>query len=238
MILLALPFLGGNLVPNQIKIILGVILTMFMLPWQPALPPDADAMPLLAFLVSMVKEVIIGAMAGMAATLIFGVFQVAAKMMEMSAGFSAAQIFNPTLGDTGSAYDQLFVIIIYLYFFAINGHHIFLIGLTRTFQLLPVNSPLDSLISMGMGRFLELFTMMITSGIQMALPIVGAILLADVTLGLLNKVAPQIQVFFLGINIKIWVGLLGIILVLSFMAPTIRSMFNMMGNMMTKLLGA
>ncbi|MCE1253004.1 MAG: flagellar biosynthetic protein FliR [Anaerolineae bacterium] len=238
MILLAMPFLGGNLVPNQVKIGLGVILTMFMLPWQPALPPNADAMPLFGFLVSMIKEIIIGAMAGMAATLVFGIFQVAAKMMEMSAGFSAAQIFNPTLGDTGSAYDQLFMIIIYLYFFAVNGHHIFLIGLQHTFQVLPINSPLDNLINMGTARFMELFTMMITSGIQMALPIVGAILLADITLGLLNKVAPQIQVFFLGINIKIWIGLLGVILTLSFMAPMIRNTFSMMGKMMTKLLGA
>jgi flagellar biosynthesis protein FliR len=238
MIMLAMPFLGGSLVINQVKIALGVILTMFLLPWQPVLSPDAEALPLLTFAIGIFQEMVIGALSGMAVSLIFGVFQVAAKMLEMSAGFSAGQVFNPTLNDTGSAYDQFFAIMIYLYFFAINGYHVFLIGLQRTFVVLPVHSSLDKIISMGSERLLELFGTMIISGIQISLPVMGAILLADITLGLLSKVAPQIQVFFLGLNVKILVGFLGAALILSYAAPTIRNLLNMIGTMMTKLLGA
>jgi flagellar biosynthesis protein FliR len=238
MIMLALPFLGGSLVINQVKIVLGIILTMFMLPWQPVLPANAEALPMLTFAVGVFQEMVIGALAGMAVSLIFGTFQVAAKMLEMSAGFSAGQIFNPTLNDTGSAYDQFFMIIMYLYFFTINGYHTFLIGLQRTFVVLPVHSSIDKLIVAGPTRLLELFSTMIVSGIQIALPIVGAILLADITLGLLSKVAPQIQVFFLGLNVKIFVGFLGIALVLSYIVPNMRNMLNAIGTIMTKLLGA
>ena len=85
---------------------------------------------------------------------------------------------------------------------------------------------------------LTLFSTIIASGVQMALPIVGAILLADISFGLLNKVAPQIQVFFLGINVKIMAGLIGVALTLSYVMPTMRSMFNNLGVLMAKLLGA
>jgi len=239
MIMLALPFLGGSLIPNQVKIGLGILLSMFIFPWQSTQTTSAaDAMPLIAFLEAILEELIVGAMAGMAVTMIFGVFQVAAKMMEMSAGFSSAQIFNPTLNDTGSAYDQFFMLIIYLYFFAINGHHVFLIGLQKTFEAFPVNSGIDKLMTLTPDRLVTLFSMIITSGVQMALPITGAILLADITFGLLNKVAPQIQVFFLGINIKILIGFLGVGLTLSYVAPTVRSMINSIGVVMSRLLGA
>ena len=200
MIMLTLPFLGGSQVPTQVKIALGVILTMFILPWQPALAPDAEALSLFAFAIAILQELIIGFLAGLAVTLTFSTFQITSKMMEMSAGFSAAQIFNPTLNDTGSAYDQFFLVIVYLYFLAINGHHVFLIGLQKTFQVLPVHSPIDKLLMMGPTSFIQLFITMIIGGIQMSLPVVGAILLTDITMGLLNKVAPQIQVFFSGIK--------------------------------------
>jgi flagellar biosynthesis protein FliR len=238
MIMLALPFLGGSLVPSQVKIGLGFILAMFVFPWQTIQPASADAIPLIAFLQAILQEIIIGAIAGMAAIMIFGLFQVATKMMEMSSGFSSAQIFNPTLNDTGSAYDQFFMIIIYLFFFTINGHHVFLIGLQKTFQVLPVNSGIDRLMALTPDRLLALFSMMISSGVQMALPITGAILLADITLGLLSKVAPQIQVFFLGIDIKIWAGLIGIVFTLSYVMPTIRNLIGNIGVLMTRLLGA
>jgi len=238
MITLALPFLGGSLVPNQIKIGLGLMLTMFVFPWQTMQPASAEAMPLIAFLQAVFQELIIGALAGFAVSLVFGVFQVAAKMLEMSAGFSSAQIFNPTLNDTGSAFDQFFMLIVYMYFFSIHGHHIFLLGLQKTFTVLPVNSGIDKLMALTPDKMLSLFSMIIASGVQMALPVVGAILLADITFGLLNKVAPQIQVFFLGINVKIWVGLMGVSMLLSYIMPTMRSMINNIGVVMSKLIGA
>jgi flagellar biosynthetic protein FliR len=87
-------------------------------------------------------------------------------------------------------------------------------------------------------RMLQLFSMILGGGIQMALPIVGAILLTDITLGLLNKVAPQIQVFYLGINIKIWLGLIGVSITLSYIMPMMRQYMSAIGLLMSKLLGA
>jgi flagellar biosynthesis protein FliR len=238
MIMLALPFLGGSLVPNQVKIGFGFILTMFVFPWQNSYPASADAIGLIPFVEAVIQELFIGFLAGMSVTMVFSCFQIAAKMMEMSAGFSSAQIFNPTLNDTGSAYDQFIMIMIYLVFFAIDGHHVFLIGLQKTFQVMPVNSPLSKLMILTPDRLLQLFVTMMGNGIQMALPVVGAILLTDITLGLLNKVAPQVQVFFLGINIKVLFGLFGVSLVLSYMMPMIRSMIGNINVLMVRLLGA
>lgn len=238
MIMLALPFLGGALVPSQVKIGFGFLLSMFVFPWQNSYPASADAIALVPFAQAVFHELLIGFLAGMSATMVFACFQIAAKMMEMSAGFSSAQIFNPTLNDTGSAYDQFIMILVYLFFFAMDGHHIFLIGLQNTFQVFPVNSPIDKIMALSPEILLQLFITIIGNGVQMALPVVGAILLTDITLGLLNKVAPRVQVFFLGINIKVLVGLLGISLVLSYMMPMMRTMITSIGTLMVKLIGA
>ena len=236
MIMLALPFLGGALVPNQVKISLGVILALFVFPWQTTFPANADAIQLIAFIQAILQEMIIGLLAGISVSMVFGVFQIAAKMMETSAGFSSAQIFNPTLNDTGSAYDQFFLVIVYLYFFSIDGHQVFLMGLQKTFQVFPVHSSLDKLIALKPDVLLQLFTMMLGSGIQMALPVVGSILLTDMTLGLLNKVAPQIQVFFIGINIKVLAGLAGLSLILGYITPILRNYIGNINILMSRLL--
>jgi len=232
-ILAQMPFMGGSTIPLQFRIALGVVLTIVSVPWAP-LPTEAAALSLLPFAAAILKELIIGLLAGFAVTLMFGLFQIAGKLMEMSSGFSASQLFNPTIGEMSSSYDQFFMMIIFLYFFVINGDHGFIIGLNKTFQVLPVNSPIDSLTP---GNMMQMFTTMITGGFQMALPILGAILLADLTLGLLSRVAPQIQVFFLGLPVKVWMGLAALAIFFSVALPTAGRIINELGPQMIKILG-
>lgn len=227
------PILGGRSIPNQIKISLGILLTMFMLPWQPILP-DTQTMDAIAFGLSMGREILIGTIAGFAAVLTFGAFQIAGNMIGLGSGFGSGQILNPALEDTGSSIDQILIMTAFLIFIAMNGHHIFILGLSQTFQLLPVNSPLPNF---SIQTLLGLSSGMITAGVHMALPLVGTLLLADLTLGLLARVAPQMHVFFLGIPLKVGLGLLALSFSLILLLPNMTSLFESMGKRMLMLLG-
>ena len=77
---------------------------------------------------------------------------------------------------------------------------------------------------------------LIAAGIRLALPVVGALLLADISMGLLARVAPQIQIFFLGLPAKIALGMFAVGLTFSIAFPIMRDMFNKIGPRMFQLL--
>ncbi len=191
-------------------------------------------MPFISFGFAILQELIIGLLAGFAGTLTFGAFQVAGKLMDLSSGFGSGQIFNPAMGDSGSAMDQLFTLTALLFFMITNGHHTFLLGLQKTFSVLPLNSPLPEL---SATRLLDMTSGFIQVGVQLALPVMGALLLTDLTLGMLAKVAPQVNVFFLGLPIKVWVGVMGLALVMGSIVPLMGDLFDQIGNRMLQILG-
>lgn len=231
-ILIQVPVLGGELIPNQVRIGLGLLLTAILIPWQP-LPPEAEALPLFALFLAIAKELLIGTLAGFAAKLVFSVFQIAGEMMATATGFGAGRTLNPTLGDTSTAMDQLFVMTAMLLFLVIDGHHSFLAALQRTFVVLPINS---SLPAFNANQLLSMTAQMIASGIQLSLPVVGALLLADIILGLLARVAPQVQVFFLGLPLKVGLGLFAMAMTLAVIFPAMRALLRDIGPRMLELL--
>jgi flagellar biosynthetic protein FliR len=78
---------------------------------------------------------------------------------------------------------------------------------------------------------------MITAGVQMSLPLLGTLLLSDVTLGLLARVAPQMHVFFLGIPLKVGIGLLALTVALSFILPGLSDLLRSIGERTLEILG-
>jgi flagellar biosynthetic protein FliR len=221
------------MIPTQIKIVLGLLLTMLMIPAE-HIPAVAEGMPWLAFAIAIGKEMLIGTIAGFAAVVTFGIFQITGHLMGLGSGLNSGQILNPALEDNGTSLDQIFVITSMLIFLAINGHHQFILGLQKTFAVLPINSPipdfsLQTLISMTAG--------LITAGVQMSIPILGTLLLTDLTLGLLARVAPQIHVFFLGLPLKIGVGLLALSMTMVALIPKITDLLGQLSARTLQLLG-
>lgn len=231
-ILIHVPMLGGGSVPNQVRIGLGLILTMILIHWQP-LSADAATLGLFAFALAILREIIIGTLAGFAANLTFGVIQMAGDAMGLGSGFGSSRIFNPSMEESGSAFNQIFVMVGMLLFLIMNGHHLVIIAIQKTFEVLPVNS----IIEFGsVETLLRLTAQMISSGVQIALPVMAALLLTDLTLGLLARVAPQVQVFFLGLPIKVVVSLVALGLLFSIILPTFSDLYDHLGGRMITLI--
>ncbi len=232
-IIIQVPVLGGAAIPNQVKVGAGFAFALVIVSWQP-LQPQTESLPLFAFALAIGQELIVGTLAGFAATLVFGLLQIAGEMMGLASGFAAGRVINPALQMSGSSINNFFFIIAALYFILIDGHHEVLIGLQRTFVMIPVNGTLPE---MSANRLLTLSGGLIMTGVQMSLPVMGALLLTDLTLGLLARVAPQIQVFFLGIPIKVGVGLLALLLTLSYIMPILNKMYKSTAMWMVELIG-
>lgn len=239
--LIHVPVLAGRMVPNPVKIGLGLLLTAVLLPWQP-LPPEAPSLSALAMLTGLAREVLVGTLAGYSAVLAFGAIQAAGELMGLGGGFGAGRILNPTFENSGSVVDQFMMMVTMLLFFVLNGHHLVLAAAQRTFQALPVNSALPAAWlanpALAAGPLLRLTTDLMSAGILLAMPVIGAALLADLTLGFLARVAPQVQVFFLGAPIKVGLSVLTLALALGALLPVLSDLLRLIGPRMLDLLGA
>ncbi|PWH18085.1 MAG: hypothetical protein DDG59_06895 [Anaerolineae bacterium] len=231
--LIHVPVLAGRSIPNPIKIGLGLILAIFMTPLNFA-GFGRLGMDILSFSIAIGKEILIGTLAGYAANLAFGALSIAGNLIGLGSGFAAAQILNPTLEEQGTPLDQILVITAFLIFLAINGHHSFIIGLQHTFEILPLNSDLPTV---AQEPVLRLTANLIKIGVQMSFPLLATLLLTDLALGLLARVAPQIQVFFLGIPLKIGLGIFAFSIAIPALLPLIRTVFSNMATQMLLLLG-
>ncbi|HNK63294.1 MAG TPA: flagellar biosynthetic protein FliR [Anaerolineales bacterium] len=227
-VIIHVPVLGGQNIPSQVRIGLGFILAMVLIPWQP-LASTAEAIGNFAYGVAIAKEIMIGTLLGYAADLAFGAIQMAGAAMGMGSGFESSRIFNPALGEAGSSFDQIFVMTATMIFLVIDGHHLFLIALQNTFEMIPLNGPLPF---NGLESVLRATSGFISSGIHMAMPIIAALILTDLTLGLLARVAPQVQVYFLGLPVKVVVAMLAMVMTFAAVFPYLGTLFENMAESM------
>lgn len=230
-VIIHIPNLGGQTIPNQVRIALGLVLAILLVPWSP-LPESTESLALLAFAAAILKEIIIGTLIGYAAILTFGVVSIAGEVMGLGSGFSSDRIFNPAMEQSVTPMGQLFVVVAMLLFMALNGHHIALVALQKSFTLVPVMSPMPAF---SAETLLRTFAELIVVGVQMAFPIFAALLLADITLGLLSRVAPQVQVYFLGLPLKIGLSMFAFGLTLTIMFPLLSDLFNNLGDRMLSM---
>ena len=233
-ILSAVPVLGGRIVPARVRLGFGILLAIAI--YSVAFPIVSDttgataieALP--AFLVNVVREMIVGTLAGMAIRFAVSAMEAAARLMNDTVGFGAATILNPTMETPATAFDQFYVMAATLIFFISNGHHALLRALARTFEVVPLRT--FALDSINAERAVMLSSNVLVAAAQIALPVVAAMILIDVALGIATRAAPQMNVFFVGIPIKLAVGLLAIGLILPMTMSTIGSLFDAaVGNM-------
>ena len=107
-------------------------------------------------------------------------------------------------------------------FLSINGHHLLLQALTQTFKLVPLGT--FALTEATIGQLVHLTGTIFVNAIRIALPVIGTLLLTDFSLGLIARAVPQVQVFFLGLPLKLGLSLMTLALTLSITLPVVRDL--------------
>lgn len=204
------PIFGGKLVSTQIKIGLAMILVVTIYPILS--PVMAGKLPLqgLALWGLAMKEAIIGATIGFSSSLVFHAIESAGNLIDVQRGTQQASVLVPQLDIQGPVFANLHIQLSTLLFFLLNGHHIFLRGFFESFSLIPVNHFPD--FSRHSLPFVEQIVKMSGSilviSFQLAAPIVLAIFMVDIVLGVANRIAPSVNVYILGMPIKAAVGII------------------------------
>ncbi|GGN15343.1 flagellar biosynthetic protein FliR [Actinoplanes campanulatus] len=213
--LMVCPPFNSRFIPGPVKALLSVGLTLPMAPYLRQTVPSLETMDLIA---SAVLQVFIGAALGFITALFFAALQAAGDLLDLFSGFTLASTYDPFSQSSSSVFGRLYNLVALTLLFASDAHQIILRGFLQSFKTLP----LDTVFSM------ETFSQVLIQGIgemflaavQIAGPLIAVLFLADVALGLLNRVAPALNVFQLGFPIKIFlvVTLSGIAIM---MLPTV-----------------
>lgn len=154
----------------------------------------------------IVEQVLVGVLLSFTVAALLAAVQTAGGLADISSGFSFGATVDPVNGNPGGVFSELYALIGVMLFIAIGGDAWILRGLARTFDLVPLTqSPhLGSLAGAAEASFSSLFT----SALEVAAPVLLALLITDVAFGMVSRVVPQLNVFAVAFPLKVGVALL------------------------------
>jgi flagellar biosynthesis protein FliR len=207
--LLIVPPFSSRAVPILAKTLLALGLAMAVAPSLAGQQPPDDVPELVA---TAVQEALIGATIGFVTFLVIAAVQAAGDLIDVFGGFSLAAAFDPLSQNTNSVNGKLFSMLGMMLLFASNAHLLIIGGLLRTFETMPVGTTWQP---QGVTEVVtKVFGVFFTSAVQIALPLVAVLFLADLGLALLTKVAPHLNA--IGIMFPAKIGLTLMLVGLSF----------------------
>jgi flagellar biosynthesis protein FliR len=216
------PLFGNTSIPTQVKVGLGVMLALIIAPGVPALPA-LDPMSLHGMLI-LVQQFVIGAAMGLTVSIVFAAVEMAGEIIGLTMGLGFATFFDPQSQGRSSAISQFLGLLTLMIYLAANLHLAVLSVLADSFTSMPIselaisNQPFQLFIGWG-GRIFS-------AGVQLSLPIVAALLITNIALGILTRAAPQLNLFGIGFPVTICVGFVMIGLALPYMTTPLDRLFQ------------
>jgi len=199
-IIASMPVFGTNMVPVRAKVALAFMLTILVYPVVDIDVSGVDFSTLSMGLL-MANEVILGAMLGFVARLIFTAVEFGGTVVGYQMGFAAANVYDPQNQRQVSLMSQFQNVFAILVFLAIDGHHIFLRTLVSSYDLLPPG--LLDLSGPAVPYIVELMGHMLILAVRFSAPVLAVLLLSGLILGIMSRVFPQLNVFLLSFPINI-----------------------------------
>lgn len=198
---IAPPF-NGRLVPVTVKIGLAAALGIFLAPQlaRADVPYDTAAFVSAAFV-----NAAIGLLLGFVTLILFSAVQAAGSMIDLFGGFTISTAYDPFSMAQASVFGRAYQLTATTLLFAIDGHLLLVRGFLTSFSAVPVNGDVFGDIARIVGRDVSL---LFVSAVEIAAPLLAALFLAEVVLGMLARAAPQLNPFMFGFPLKILVTIL------------------------------
>lgn len=218
-----LPVLGTRTVPLRVRIALAFFVALAAQPVLPPLAPEAAAIALdtPAAVLLVVQQVLIGLSIGFAVRLVFAAVEFAGEIIGLQMGLNFAGFFDPVTASQSTATSRFLGTAVAWLFVVVNGHLIVIAAVVASFTAFPIGPEPFAFLRQTQPQVwgAEVFRL----GLWIALPIVAMLLFVNLVLGLISRVAAQMNIFAIGFPITVGVGLLGMLLTL----PMMQAPFTM-----------
>ncbi len=205
--LIIAPIFGRNNLPNIFKLAFALSVSLLVMPVILEWSEPISQFEFGFVLALSIKEFLVGLLIGYIFNLFFSAFLIAGGIIDMDIGFAVARIVDPQGGINTSVTGNFLYIFATLIFLILDGHHQMLKLIMKSFELLPIQTPLNM-----NAAFIEIFTRLIGEvfvySVKIAIPVIITIFIVNMVLGILARTMPQMNVFIVGMPLKIFVGML------------------------------
>ncbi len=206
------PIFRNKNVPYLVKVGLILLMTNILIP-NITIGQEITIDKPIIFAIIMAKEMFVGLVIGFSAYIVFDVLTLVGQFIDMQIGFSMVSVFDPLnqiqFTITANFYYYLFVLIAFIS----NLHHFFIKALVDSFELIPIGTLIyNESISNNIVEYMTRYFML---ALSLAAPIVFVTMITNVVLGILARVVPSLNMFVIGFPLKIFFGLLTILIMLT-----------------------
>ncbi|HVY08469.1 MAG TPA: flagellar biosynthetic protein FliR [Burkholderiales bacterium] len=204
------PIFGNRGVPRRTRLLVGLAIGIVVAPLAGPIPDVSPSS--YEGLAVLLQQIIIGTAMGMAMRVAFAAVDTAGEVIGLQMGLGFATFFDPQRGNNAPVVAQLLGLLAILFFLALNGHLLMISTLAESFTTLPVGADL-----FGPRAAYNIVTwggQMFAAGFTLALPVVAALLITNLALGVLTRAAPQLNIFAVGFPITLLLGFFMLALVL------------------------
>ncbi|MGM8214483.1 flagellar biosynthetic protein FliR [Bacillaceae bacterium W0354] len=180
------------------------------------------------YIILILKEVTIGLFIGLIAYIIVSAIQIAGGFIDFQMGFAIANIVDPQTGAQSPIIGQYFYIFTMLLLIITDAHHLLLDGIFYSYQFISLTDLLPISNEAFPAFIIKTFSSMFIVAFQMSIPIVGMLFLVDIALGMVARTVPQVNVFVVGLPLKILVSFVVMLFFFGIFFMLIKNLFNFM----------
>ncbi|MEY3974146.1 MAG: hypothetical protein RIS59_507 [Pseudomonadota bacterium] len=231
-LLAADPLLGSDRIPVRVRIATALVLAMLVVPTLPTPPAVALSSPAGWGLVA--QQFLIGLTIGFVVRLFFTALEVAGEIIGLQMGLGFATFVDPANNAPTPVVTVFLTTLGFLFFLAIDGHHLVISALVQSFHTLPIGAWPEEQMFMGVARTAsEVFA----SGVRIALPLIIVLLFTNLALGVMTRASPQINIFAVGFALTVLVGVVMLAIQMNEIEGPLRRLFEGLGERLSELVG-
>jgi flagellar biosynthetic protein FliR len=214
-----LPVFGRGALPQVARFWMMLLLSLLLFPL--AAPGGAPEVHGVGFAPLAARELSVGMLLGFVVMLFLESAKYAGRISGVHIGFGLANVMDPVTQEQNTLIDQLQGMMVLVLFLLIGGHRAAILALGKSFQIVPIG---QSVLPAGIADgLLRLFCQMIVLGIQIAAPVLASVFLTESVIGILSRGVPQLNIFSVGLALRIVVGLLVLMATMPVFVSLMRS---------------
>jgi flagellar biosynthetic protein FliR len=226
---MVLPVFGWQSIPVRVKVAVTVLLTIFFSMITPV-PVKAGQISSMEAILLLTNEATYGLALGLIVTCIFAAVKFSGRIIERQMGFAMAQILDPLTGERAQPLGSLLEMIFILLFLSANGHHLFLMIISRSYESFPAGSmPTIPVLAEGV---ISAGSVMLLHSLKLAAPTLAAFIMLMVILAVLARMVPEMNILFISLPLRVGLGLLMVAIFMPFISSFVGEFAKLMGKLL------
>lgn len=221
-VLVTAPVFNNGALTARIRLVIGLAIGLGMAPALPPMPPIPPGSWL--GIAVLAQQILIGVVLGFTLRIVFSAVDMAGSLIGLQMGLSFATFYDPQTSAQTPIVSEFLGLIVLLLFLAMNGHLLTLSVLAESFRLLPISA--KPFAGGGLAAMLAWSAILFSAGLMLALPLIAALLIANISLGVLARIAPALNIFAVGFPVTIVSGFAVLMVSLPYFGAALERLYD------------